>query len=111
MVNTTESDIVSPSVTTKDPLGFLGEEVFLCKDLVSLVTSASLKSCNEFLCSCTICCAYSISIQPFLTSCLNILVCSVSYKVFDLLFQTATDRTLCKKHTITELCVILEQRV
>ena len=28
MVNTTESDIVSPSVTTEDPLRFLSKEVF-----------------------------------------------------------------------------------
>ncbi len=34
MVNTTESDIVSPSVTTEDPLGFLSEEVFVLRILL-----------------------------------------------------------------------------
>ena len=29
VINTTESDIVSPSVTTEDPLGFLGQ-IILC---------------------------------------------------------------------------------
>ena len=33
VVNTAESDIVSPSVTTEDPLGFLSEEVFVLNDV------------------------------------------------------------------------------
>ena len=86
VVNTTESDIVSPSVTTEDPLGFLSEEVFLSKDFFCFVTSASFKSSNKFVCSSAVCSTYSKCIQPFLTSCLNVFVCSVSNNVFNFCF-------------------------
>ncbi len=33
MVNAAESDIVSPSVTTEDPLGLLSQEVFILNDV------------------------------------------------------------------------------
>ena len=42
MIYATESDIVSPSVTTEYPLGFLSKEVFLSKDFLSFVTTACL---------------------------------------------------------------------
>ena len=86
MVNTTESDIVSPSVTTEDPLGFLSQEIFLSKDFFCFVTSASFKSSNKFVCSSAVCSTYSKCIQPFLTSCLNVFVCSVSNNVFNFCF-------------------------
>ena len=41
VVNTTESDIVSPSVTTEDPLGFLSKEVFLFYDIFACRALAS----------------------------------------------------------------------
>ena len=59
MVNTTESDIVSPSVTTEDPLGFLGQIIFLSKDFFCCVTSACFQSCDQFVCCCTVSCSNS----------------------------------------------------
>ena len=41
VVNTTESDIVSRSVTTEDPLGFLSKEVFLFYDIFACRAVAS----------------------------------------------------------------------
>ena len=41
VVNTAESDIVSPSVTTEDPLGFLSKEVFLFYDIFACRALAS----------------------------------------------------------------------
>ena len=90
MVNTTESDIVSPSVTTEDPLGFLSKEVFLCKNVFCLVASASLKSCNQFLCCCTVGSTACESIQPFLTSSFNVCIVTVSYNIFNFCFQAIT---------------------
>ena len=86
MVNTTKSDIVSPSVTTEDPLGFLSQEIFLSKDFFCFVASASFKSSNKFVCSSAVCSTHSKCIQPFLTSCLNVFVCSVSNNVFNFCF-------------------------
>ena len=40
MVNAAEANVVCPSVTTKDPLGFLSQEIFLSKDFFGSVTSA-----------------------------------------------------------------------
>ena len=45
MVNAAETDIVSPSVTTEDPLGFLSQEIFLSKDFFCFVASACFQSC------------------------------------------------------------------
>ena len=42
MVNTTESDIVSPSVTTEDPLRFLSEEVFVLNDVFACIAVTSV---------------------------------------------------------------------
>ena len=42
MVNTAESDIVSPSVTTEDPLGFLSQEVFVLDDVFACIAVACL---------------------------------------------------------------------
>ncbi len=67
VVNAAESDIVSPSVTTEDPLGFLSEEVFLCKDLFALVASASFQSSYQLIGCSTVGSTYSISIKPFLS--------------------------------------------
>ena len=42
MVKSAESDIVSPSVTTEDPLTLLSQEVFIFKDVLSLLAVTSL---------------------------------------------------------------------
>ena len=82
MVNTAESDIISPSVTTEDPLGFLSKEVFLSEDFFRFVASACFKSCNKFICSSAVCSTYSECIQPFLTCSFNCFVRTVSNNVF-----------------------------
>ena len=109
MVNTTEADIVSPSVTTEDPLGFLGQIVFLSKDLFSSVASTCFQSCDQFVCCCTVGCSNSECIQPFLASFFNCFVFAICYNSFNFCFKAITDSSLCKKHTITKLSVIFEQ--
>ena len=46
MVNTAESDIVSPSVTTEDPLGLLSQKVFVLYNILAEITVASFQSGN-----------------------------------------------------------------
>ena len=75
MVNTAESDIVSPSVTTEDPLGLLSQEVFVLQDILCLVASACFQSCYQLVSSSAVCSAYAVGIQPFLTCCLYICRC------------------------------------
>ena len=111
MVNAAESDIVSPSVTTEDPLGFLSEEVFLCKDLFALVTSASFQSSYQLISCSTVGCSNSISIKPFLSCSFYICVLTVSNDILNFLFQSATDSVLSEQHTVTKLSCILEQGV
>ena len=113
VVNSTESDIVSPSVTTEDPLGFLRKEVFIFQQFCSLSTSAVtvFQSFYKLVCSCSVCCTYWECIQIFLSCCFHIIVCTVLYKFLYRCFESFTDRILCKKHTISKLCVILKQWV
>ena len=109
MVNTTESDIISPSVTTEDPLGFLGQIIFLSKDFFSSVTSACFQSSDELVCCCTVCCSNRECIQPFLTSFFNCFVLAFCFNSFNFCFEAITDSSLSKKHTITKLSVVFEQ--
>ena len=75
VVNTAESDIVSPSVTTEDPLGLLSQDN-LCSSAISFacIASACFQSCYQLVSSCTVCSAYAEGIQPFLSSCLYFFV-------------------------------------
>ena len=48
MVYTTETDIVSPSVTTKDPLGLLSQEIFIrYRCPVQLSQSHAVQNSNQ----------------------------------------------------------------
>ena len=111
MVNAAETDIVSPSVTTEDPLGFLSQEVFALQDFLSFLASAGFQSSNQLICSSTVGSAYAEGIQPFLTGSLNVFfICSSNQSLYFGL-QTVTQSLLSQEHTVTELSVILEQRV
>ena len=60
MVNTAESDIVSPSVTTEDPLGFLSQEVFILNDVFAYIAvNASSRCSYQLIGSSTVGCADS----------------------------------------------------
>ena len=73
MVNTTKSDIVSPSVTTEDPLGFLSQEVFILNDVFANITVNARENLYQFIGSSTVGCANAEGIQPFLAGSLNVL--------------------------------------
>src|SRR5699024_5845738 len=96
---------------TEYPLRFLAQEVFLCQDFFCLVASACFQCSDQFIGSCSVCSAASIGIQPFLSGSFHILVVSVCHYIFYFLFQTLADCILSQQHTITKLCVVLEQRV
>ena len=51
VVNTAESDIVCPSVTAEDPLGFLSKEVFVLNDVLAYWAVNSLQCGNQLVCS------------------------------------------------------------
>ena len=93
----------------EDPLGFLGQIVFLSKDLFSSVASTCFQSCDQFVCCCTVGCSNSECIQPFLAGFFNCFVFAICYNSFNFCFKAITDSSLCKKHTITKLSVIFEQ--
>ena len=46
MVYAAEADIVSPSVTTEDPLGFLSQVVLVCYDVLAGRAVNAFQSCN-----------------------------------------------------------------
>ena len=57
MVNAVESDIVSPTVTTEDPLGLLSQEIFVLDDVLACRAVNVLKSSYEFVSCSTVCSA------------------------------------------------------
>ena len=113
MVNTAESDIVSPSVTAEYPLGFLCKEVFFLEQLCSFRTSASacFQSSYQLVCSSAVFRTDVKGIQIFLSRSLHVLIVSAFRQLLHFYFQTVSDGILSKQHTIAELCVILEQGV
>src|SRR5699024_5633893 len=113
VVNTAESDIVSPSVTTEYPLGFLSEEVFILQKFSFLCTVASafLQSCYEIVCSCSVSSATSACIKVLLSCCLNVCIFCILSKFSYKAFHSVTDRILSEQHTISELSIVLEQGV
>ena len=55
VVNAVESDIVSPTVTTEDPLGLLSQEIFVLDDVLACRAVNVLKSSYEFVSCSTVC--------------------------------------------------------
>src|SRR5699024_10317968 len=112
MVNAAESDIVSPSVTTEDPLGFLRQEVFVLHDVLAGLAVASLKSSYQFVGGVSVGHAAVEGIQVrlacFFYFCGSLIRSGYSLYFF---FQSRTDGFLSKQHTVTKLCVILKQGV
>ena len=73
MVNTAESDIVCPSVTTEDPLGLLSQgSPCSCRISLRLLASACFQSSYQLIGSCAVGSTYSVGIQPCLSCCLYI---------------------------------------
>ena len=110
MVNTAVTDIVSPSVTTEYPLGLLGQELLLLKDLLSCIGAVSFESCYQSIRSCAVLSACHEGVDPLLSGCLDVVACCLS-KSLDLGLEICSQGLVCKKHTITKLCSVLKQGV
>ena len=116
MVNTAETDIVSPSVTAEYPLGLLSEEVFVLHD--SPCSSGS-RCRPEPATSLSVAVPFDrtdirkVSKPLFASSLITSSVALVlpPSQLSTLPFKLVTDCVLSQKHTITELCVVLEQGV
>ena len=92
VVYATETDIVSPSVTTEDPLGFLSQEVFVLNDFFAGIAFASFQSSNQFICCSTVGSTYTEGIDPFFTSCFYFIRSFFTFhNSFYFCFQTVTD--------------------
>ena len=111
MVHAAEADIITPAVTTEDPLGLLGKEVFLSQDLLSLLAAACLEGSNQLVGSSAVGDAYAEGIQPFLTGSFDVFLIGALDQSLDLGLEAVTDRLLSQIHAVTELCVVLEQGV
>ena len=73
MIQTAEADIISPSITTEDPLGLLSQEVLICYDVLAGIAINTIKSCNQLVSSRTIQSTDTEGIQPLLASSLHLL--------------------------------------
>ena len=111
MVHAAESDIICPSVSTEDPLGLLGKEVFILHDILAYFAVLSFQNSNQLIGSSSVGHTAVEGIQIFLACSLNRIVGSVRKNAFHLLLQAASQRLLSEQHTHTELSVVLEQGV
>ena len=75
MVNTAETDIVSPTVATEYPLGFLSEEVFILHNILAVRAVDAVQSRYQLVGSCAVQCTDSVSIQPLFASCFHFIGC------------------------------------
>ena len=71
MVNTAETDIVSPTVAAEYPLGFLSEEVFVLHNILAVRAVDAVQSLYQLVGSCAVQCTDSVSIQPLFASCFH----------------------------------------
>ena len=113
VVNATETDVVCPTVTTEDPLGLLAEVILVVEDVlsVSIVTVASFKSSDELLGSRSVQSGGILGCKVVSDSFLHFILLSYFCKSFCGSNQTVAKCSGSEFHTITELCVILEQGV
>ena len=108
MIHTAEADVIAPAVAAEDPLALLRQEVFALQDLFAFVTAAGLKSCDQSIRCCAVRRAITKRIQPCLSGLCDL---SVRDQSLDLRLQAVTQSVLCKQHTETEFCCILEQGI
>ena len=112
VVYAAESDIVSPSVATEDPLGFLSEEVFVLNDVSANVAVSVFDCFYKFLGCSSVGSAAVKGIQILFACCFYFFRSFLGvHNILNFGFQAAADCFLSEKHTITELCVVLEQGV
>ena len=111
MVNTAESDIICPSVTTEYPLGFLGEEVFVLNDILAYAAVFAFQSRYQLVGCRSVGNAAVVGIQVFLANSLNSFVIGIGKNVFNLCLQSASDSVLGKQHTHTKLSIVFKQGV
>ena len=112
VVKTAVTDIVSPTVSTEDPLALLSGKVSISYDVVFLLSlyTASWKCLNHSSCC--------LSILAWVLSCIKILLnnfLSISIYLIHKLLSTVNNshsKSLCSKcHTVAILSIILEKWV
>ena len=111
MVYAAETNIIAPAVATEDPLRLLRQEVLLKQDLLGSVAAACLKGSNQLICSGEVGRTTCEGIQPSLAGSLYVFLIRGSTQSLNLCLQAVTDSSLGKKHTITELCIVLKEGV
>ena len=94
MIEAAETDIISPTITTEDPLALLSEEVLILYEILGKIIGLISKCCNELIRSCTVGSAYSESIKPLLSYILY--RCILLSELLHFLLQSGTDCVLSK---------------
>ena len=94
MIEAAEADIISPAVTTEDPLALLSEEVLILYEILGKIIGLISKCCNELIGSCTVGSADTEGIKPLLSDILN--RCILLSELLYFLLQSGTDCVLCK---------------
>ena len=112
VVETTETDIVSPTVATEDPHGFLSEVVFFSEDRLASIAINLFEFCNVCFGSFFVCSTIVEGVNPSLCSsfelCGSTFACKNSLSLSEEFF---TDGLLTEVDTETVFCVVFKEGV
>ncbi|CDD35973.1 unknown [Roseburia sp. CAG:309] len=115
VIQTTKSDVVSPTVTTEDPYGLLSKVLFLIKDFLGKLTasgSSFFDLSNHCFCSSSICFCIIFCLKVFIYSSFQFSRCFIgSSQFFYFVHGLLTKNFLTNVHTKTMLSIVLEQGV
>ena len=111
VIHAAEADIVSPTVATEDPLALLVEEILLLEDLLRKLRAVLRKCIDQSFRCCAVRRTDLIALKPCSASLLGLLGSGTLCELLDLALQAVANSAVCKQHTVTELCVVLEEGV
>ena len=112
MVNTAEADVICPSVAAEDPYGLLGKEFLVVNDILAVLTIDAVESGNKRISSSAVLRSVIDCVKISLGSRLDLIggLVAVSDSL-NLSYEPVANCVLTEEHTVTVLCVILEQGV
>ena len=114
MVETTVADIVSPAVTTDDPVRLLGDVVTEIVDETTTLGSIILYQSTDLIGELTASLSILVLLDPLLEELLSLLVTDLDLTIYDILCdgeKALAELLIGEVHTIAILCVVLKEGV
>ena len=113
MVETAETYIVCPAVTTEYPLRFLYKVILEVNNLLAVVAVALFTCSNNLVCEFSSLDTTFAVVDPFLEHCLDFLAAAIAFSnsFAHNAFNAVAHLTGCCCHTETKFSIVFEQTV